>query len=491
MLNFIKLRPLAFLLFFVAFTIGLFSRILAPQLAYTEFLGEQAREAFLHLQISQNGMVGFGPISSIGKYYIPNGYYILFYIFSFWSDNPNIHILSNSISSFLTIPLFGFLIYRAFAGFRKVVVVSVLASLIWSLFATDIFFAGFVWNPNSTSFFWMLLIVLYELILSKAIANKFVSLTWFAQGIIFGILTGLHSSALFIIPFVFLLNNLYVSLRLKSFKSLWSIFGFLTLEFIYLRADFLNEFKNTLAIIDTVFNQSKVSHTLTEKLNHLFDPIISLGNNVYFSQTQMPMLSFALVLVVILFGIVFYVGKKFYLVNYILILGLFLLASNSYWGALYSHYLVLIWSVPLFFAFSLLFIEYSSKIKKVISLSLIFLGFVFFIQQNLEGINNIYQNKFGQNRLVNLADMNLALEKLPLNSSICSITHGKSLDYINLVNENKLNLKIYDSCDNRSSFEFVQRYLNVDFAPAAKNTFDLSSKKVFYSSQAFDIINLE
>lgn len=415
----------------------------------------------------------------------------MIYLFSFWSGEPSLQVLSNSIASFLTIPLFGFLIFRAFGQSKKSILVASVTSVAWAIFANDMFFGGFVWNPNSVNFFWMLLIVIYELILNRVITKKYLAPIWILQGIIFGLLISLHSSSLFVVPIIFLLNNLYVSYRLKSYQVFWSILGFAIVNISYIQAELASGFGNSSAIIDTVLNQAKEPHTLVEKLNHFFDPIFSLANNVYFPLTNMPTVGFVVVLLTIILGAIFYTGKKFFLYNYLGLILIFLLASNSYWGGFLRHFMVLIWSVPLFFAFSLLFVEYNSKIKKVIALSVILLGFAFFTQQNLEGVINIYQNKFGQNRLVNISDLKLALEKLPVNSSICSSTHGKSLDYINAINQNKLNFRIYEACDNRSNFEFVPRYLNVDFAPAAKNNRLIDPKKVYFFSQAFDIVNLK
>jgi hypothetical protein len=491
MLESIKSHQLSTIIFIIALTIGIYTRIVMPQLAYTEFLGDQARDAFVHQEIFANGFVPYGPASSVGKYVLPGGYYNLVYLFSFWSNEPSLQVLSNSIASFLTIPLFGFLIYRAFGLSKKSILVASIASLAWAIFANDMFFGGFVWNPNSVNFFWMLLIVIYELILNQVITKKFLAPIWILQGIIFGLLVSLHSSSLFVVPIIFLINNLYISYRLKTYQSLWSILGFVLVNISYIQAELVSSFKNSSAIIDTVLIQAREPHTLVEKLNHFFDPVLSLANNVYFPLTNMPTVAFVAVLLTIVLGGIFYSGKRFFMYNYLGLLFVFLLASNSYWGGFLRHFLVLIWSVPLFFAFSLLFVKYDSKIKKVVGTSIIFLGFAFFTQQNLEGINNIYQNKFGRNRLVNVVDMKLVLAKLPPNSSICSSTLSKSLQYINLVNGNNLNFRIYEVCDSRATFEFVPRYLNVDFAPAIKNDRTIEANKIFYSSQAFDIVNLK
>jgi hypothetical protein len=489
MLTFIKQNLFAAVLFGLAVAIGIYTRLVLPQLAYTEFLGEQAREAFLHIKIAENGLPAYGPISSIGKYYIPGGYYAIFYLFSFFSNNPSIHIFSNSVFSFLTIPLFGFLIYRTFFKLPKVNLISAFASLMWSIFANDIYFAGFVWNPNSATFFWIFLVVNYELILNGYLKNKLLPFFWILQGIILGILISLHSSALFIVPIIFLINTLFVSYRIKSFQSLWSILGFFGILFPYFDAEIKNKFKNSTAIIDVILNQTKEPHTLVEKLNHIFDPIISLANNVYFAQTNMSMFNTIVIVLVIVLGIIFYKGKGFYLFNYLLVLFLFLLAANSYWGNFFRHYLVLIWSLPLFFSISLLFLNPISKVKRILAGIILICGFGFFAQQNLEGINNIYQNKFGQNRVINISDLKIAISRIPLRSTICSPLYGDSLSYLATVGN--INIKTLQICNELSDFELVENYKTNDFNPSIKNSYDLSQKNIYFETNAFTIIKLK
>ncbi len=488
MFKFVKNNPLASFLFLLAFIVGVYTRIVMPQLAYTEFQGDQSNESFVHSKILDQGLVPYGPASSIGKYFLPGGYYTLQFLFSFGSSNPHLHLLSNSIFSLLTIPLFGFLIYRAFNSFKNSFLVASFASLLWSIFACDIFFAGFQWNPNSVTFFWMLLTVNFELLYSKVLLGKIANLAWTMQGLILGILISLHSSSMFIIPLIFAVNTFYISFKQKSHKWIWGILGFVLIMLPYLLAEIQSNFQNTVNIFDTVFTQAKVSHTLAEKLNHFLEPVEALANQVYFSQTNMPLLSFALVLITIVLCFIFYNGRQFYLANYILLLGLFLLASNNYWGGLYRHFMVLVWSVPLFCAVSLIFSISQIQFKKYISIGLLVLGFSFFTQQSLEGIHNIYQNKFGINRAVNIADMNLALSKVPDNQTICSNGYGNSLKYLNYINKGiiktQTNCKILD-------LEFVENYKTNDFNRTYKNDYDLKNKNIFYKSDAFTIVKLK
>jgi hypothetical protein len=488
MLKFIKNNLFAILISTTALVIGVYTRLILPQLAYTEFLGEQARESFMHSEIWNKGLPAYGPISSIGKYYIPSGYYILLFCFSFWSDNPSIHALSNSICSFLTIPLFGFLIYRAFNAFKNSILIAAFGSLLWSIFACDIFFGGFVWNPNSVTFFWMLLICIFELIYSQTLSKKYTPILWFVTGLVFGILIGLHSSTLFIIPFVFLVNAFYISYIQKSPKFLWSLPGFLLVMSPYLILEMQTNFQNTGNIFNTVFNQTKEPHTLVEKLNHVLDPILTLATDVYFAQTKMPMVSFTIVIATILLGIIFYKGRLFYLFNYILILGLFLLASNSYWGPLYRHYLVLVWSLPLFFVISLLFTISQNQVRKYTAIGLLILGFSFFAQQNMEGIYNIYQNKFGANRVVNVEDMKLAIGKMSPNQTICSPIYGNSLKYLNFIANGSI--QTAENCKS-GDFEFVENYKPSDFYLATKNTYNTANVSIFYKSDSFVIVKLK
>jgi hypothetical protein len=488
MLKIVKQNPAATIFFLLALFIGFYTRIVMPQLAYTEFQGDQSRDSFVHANILSDGFVPYGPVSSIGKYTLAGGYYTLMFIFSFGNSNPNFHLLSNSIFSFLTIPLFGLLIYRAFSNFKNSILVASFGSLLWSIFATDIFFAGFQWNPNSVTFFWILLIVNFELLYSHKIALKFVNWIWALQGLVFGILLSLHSSSMFVVPLIFAINLIYICYIQKTWRWLWTIPGFLLIMLPYLLAEIQNGFQNTSNIFDTIFIQAKEPHTLVEKLDHLLDPIKGLAAQVYFPFTSMPTLSFGLMLTTVVLGIVFYKGRQFYLCNYLLLLGLFLLVANSYWGPIFKHFMVLIWSVPMFFAISLVFSIPKNGFKKYISIALLILGFGFYAQQNLEGIDNIYQNKFGVNRVVNLFDMKLALSKIPSNSSVCSPTYGNSLKYLNFIGSGKVQTS--ENCQN-SNYEFVESYKPSDFYPASKNPYNLDNKNVLFKSDSFSILKLK
>lgn len=490
MFKFIKSYPVASVLFILAFAIGIYTRIVMPQLAYTEFQGDQAINSFVHSKMLDQGFVPYGPISSIGKYLIPGSYYTVLMLFSLGNTVPNFHILANSVCSLLTIPLFGFLIYRAFKIFKNVFLISAFACFCWSIFTVDLFFAGFDWNPNSVTFFWMLLIVIFELIYSRFILTWKANFAWFGQGIILGILLGLHSSSLFIAPIIFIINTAYISFTHKSMRWLYSILGFLLIMFPYLSSELQTSFQNTKQIINIVFTQNTESHTIVQKLDHLLDPIRSIANTIYFSQTNMPGITFSLVLIVIVLGSIFYKGRQFYLWNYILTFGLFVLVSNSYWGALHMHYLVLVWSVPMFFVISLMFSISTNIFKKYIAILLLILGFGFYIQQSLEGISNVYQNKFGTNRLVNLVDMKLALSKLPSQGIVCTPVYGLSLRYINSI-DMITPMSIQEKCDDKSTLEFVENYQGYGFNLALKNKYDFTNKNIFYKSEAFTIVNLK
>lgn len=487
MLQFIKSNQLSTFLFLAAVLIGIYTRLVLPQLAYTEFQGDQSRDSFVHAKILRGGLVPYGPASSIGNYVLPGGYYTLMFLFSLGNVNPNFHALSNSIFAFLTIPLFGFLVYRAFSAFKNSILVAAFSSLLWSIFACDIFFAGFQWNPNSVTFFWMLMIVNFELIYSKTFKTKFVKWIWFLQGIILGILLSLHSSSMFIVPLIFIINLGFSCFVQKNYRWLWFVPGFLLIMFPYLSAEISVNFKNTKSIIGTVLKQASQQRTMVEKLDHLLEPIKALATQVYFPFTSMPLLSYTLTLLAIILGIVLYKGRQFYLWNYILLLVLFLIVSNSYWGGIFRHFMVLIWSVPLFFAVSLLFSISQNQYKKYLSIALLILGFGFYTQQNLEGISNIYQNKFGSNRSVNLDDMKLALSKVPSSSSLCSQSYGNSLKYLNSID--KGTILALENCAS-ADFEFVENFVPSDFYPSVKNNYNFKNKKIFFQSEAFAIINL-
>ena len=474
--------------------LGFVTRIVWTLQNHNNFLLEQANYAFVLNDIASGKLIPYGPPSSVGLHSIPSGYYYLMYLFSFWTTDPTYQILSNSVFSLLTIPLFGYLVWRAFG--RQWL--GLLASFLWSIFGCDIFFAGFVWNPNSVNFWWMAMLVLFDLIIFRSLTKPYQVLIWVSVGICIGILISLHSSTLFIIPIIFGLNfgyyiyQLYIKQQVKqpvkilsfikqNVAKLFTNFSLVTLGLVlsclpYFIAESQVGFGNFIKIIQTLKNQAGATHSLLEKINHIFDPINSLVYKVYFPSQNSSIAFMLLLVLTVVFGIYFYCGKKFYLYNYLVITALFLLASNSYWGEFHMHYLVLVWSVPLFFGLSLLYSQFNKStqsiqnlIQKIICVSLILCFFGLFTFKNLKVMSIIYHTKYDSNRSVSVDDLRLALSKIPDNpnnafiniSTVCSQDYYQSLNYINQTETHK-NLKLTKECKD-SNYEFMQKYSANDY----------------------------
>ncbi len=520
--------------------IGFVTRIVWTLQNHNNFLLEQANYAFVLSDIASGKLIPYGPPSSVGLHSIPSGYYYLMYLFSFWTTDPTYQILSNSVLSLLTIPLFGYLVWRALG--RQWL--GLLAGFLWAIFGCDIFFAGFVWNPNSVNFWWMAMVVLFDLVIFKNLHKYYQKLIWTSVGVCIGILISLHSSTLFIIPIIFGLNfgyyiyQLYAQQEVKqpvkilifAKQNVAKLFGNFSLVVVglvlsclpYFVAESQVGFGNFVKIIQTLKNQAGATHSLLEKINHIFDPINSLAYKVYFPSQNSSIAFMVLLVLTIVFGTYFYCGKKFYLYNYLVITILFLLASNGYWGSFHMHYLVLVWSVPLFFGLSLLHSQFGQStnsnqagqisqnlIQKIICVSLILCFFGLFTFKNLKTMSIIYHTKYDTNRSVSVDDLRLALSKISdsQNSSIstsvitiCSQDYYQSLNYINFTETPKnppKNLKFTKECNKDNSiadYKFVQKYSANDYwTPIPQDIYPngQTNGQIYFQTDQFVIFRLK
>ncbi len=426
----------------LAIIFAFFTRLIAVFQYVTFDIGpdpDQIRDTFLIMEIGQGKFPTLGPVSSIGGYHILPLYYYLVFPFTILGSDPVFQALPNALFSFLSIPLFIYLIYqlldRTETSLR--IFLSGLAGFWYSLFFGDIFISNFQWNPSSIPFFFLLLTALYQL----QMKNKYSLITqvflWTLSGVILAILISLHSSTLFIIPLVFMITaSVFIYRGIKKKKYIFTILPFFSILSAiisltpYWIGEFGRDFSNTKKIIRTVLKSTSEDDTsflmkLFNKLSQLILNYFTLGQQHYLWDDYW--LSF-LVSIIFLSLVTYWAFFKFKGNPYICLFWvstwlIFLLAvANIDPKLTVPYYKTLISFAPIVLSIiTLAHFDYSSRYQKVL---VIFIGIFIIIScfQNLRYDYRFMSSKYSENALMSTADVTNIIEKLPSNTTICDPT---------------------------------------------------------------------
>ncbi|MEO0540698.1 MAG: hypothetical protein AAFZ80_07515, partial [Cyanobacteria bacterium P01_A01_bin.105] len=177
---------------------------------------DQIRDAFVYMGMRGGDFPLLGPSSSVGGYGLPPLYFYLVYPATWLGVSPGWQVLPNSIFSFLSIPLFGWFVYRllGWAAEPRRRWIAGLASLWYSLLFGFIFISNFQWNPVPIPFFLLAFVLLYEYQFADAQPaggngqrdrkNSYKQLiSWALYGVALAVLVSCHSTTLFVMPVVY------------------------------------------------------------------------------------------------------------------------------------------------------------------------------------------------------------------------------------------------------------------------------------------------
>jgi hypothetical protein len=239
-------------IFIVAFVIGAYTRF-GTITSYTGFQADQARDAFVYMEMKKSNLPTLGPSSSIGGYSLPPFYYFYVFPITIFGNDPIIQIIPNSIASFLTIFVFGILIYTNLDNLkrRKKILLASLGSLWWSIATFGVSFDTVEWNPVPIPLFSMLFLLLAQKIInSPHLKHPYV--IWAMLGLTVSILASLHTITLLFIPLTFLVLCLYYQIRYRR----WQTFGHIALStsiiaitnFTYIQSELINNFQSLYTV---------------------------------------------------------------------------------------------------------------------------------------------------------------------------------------------------------------------------------------------------
>jgi hypothetical protein len=432
---------LGYILITLAIIVGFLTRLVAVFQYVTFDIGpdpDQIRDAFTVMQIWQGILPTLGPPASVGGHHIFPLYYYLFWPFTLLGADPALQVLPNGLFSFLSIPLFMYLVYQLLERVEnsRRVFLSGLGGFWYSLLFGDIFISNFQWNPSSILFFMMLLTLLYRLQMQGDFSFPVQVLLWSMYGVVLVIMMNLHSSTLFVMPVIFLItSSVFILCKASKKKRNLSLIFLPCISALsgaisllpYWIGEIGRGFQNTKAILKTISNSSQDSQShliigVYNKLTHLFLGYISLAQQAYFWNDSLLYLLLSIIFLALVswWGILKFRGNQHIWLIWCSTWLIFLLAASNlspFETPLYYKSLILFAPIVLTLS-TLAYLDLGPKQKDVFS---IVVGF-FIILSMVSNITHDYRfmvSKYGHNRLANTREIAQILQEIPSNSTIC------------------------------------------------------------------------
>jgi hypothetical protein len=429
-----KINWPAYILIIAALGFGFFSRLVSV-FTYTTFdIGgspDQVRDAFVYMNMWQGDWPILGPESSKGEgYYLPPLYYYLVFPFTILGANPVFQALPNALFSFLSIPLFIYLVYQLLDKTEpsKRLFLSSLAGFWYSLLFVDIFLSTFHWNPSPIPFFLMFFTLLYKYQLEAKISDYLQLLSWFTYGVVLAILVSLHSTTLFVMPVVFVASCIfYIYKNFRNLKkNLYPVFSTLVANAAllpYWRGEISRDFLNSKRIILTVINsdQEASNYSLWEKIGRGVFNYLELGRQAYFigGSSFHTFISFIFLAFVLIICLIKFRGNKTIFLFLLFTWSIYLYAASNYSGPYLTFYKNVILFAPIIFTIlTLASFNISDRKDKILAFSLaILIGFSCF--SNLIHNSQYSSTKYGFLKMISTDDMIQLISQLPEKSTIC------------------------------------------------------------------------
>jgi hypothetical protein len=466
---------------------GLYSRILISN-SFINFGVDQVRDLEVYDGMKQGIMPGLGPIAPMqdSYFYLPPLYFYVMAPAHFLFPSVNSSLIATAIISFLSIPLFSFLVYLNLPAKNKTLrlTLSLLGGLWWSIFPPDIVNAHFATNTGILYFFlflYLILIRIFEKI--NKLNSKMQILFWFCFGVISTILINLHTTALAIIlpnTAILVLEYLLKSTNKKKFLHV-AIFALITLALMlpYIRYETANNFENTSYMLSFVSNAStSASLSFFDRIFRIVQNYFSMMNRGFFTlEAYWPLAT-----LLGTFSFVFFTKKRkanIILKNLFRIFILYSILIFFYSGHFNLRYQILILIVPMIGALLGLYDLITTKTK----LKFVFLPILLFlvlgsIVTSVKYSNSYVQRSIGNKRLMNANDIVRISDSLLSDSSICIAGQDleRGADYI-LNTKLQKNVTILQDCVDSDYiiyplFEPVVLY---DYS-TLKNSFDLKEE---------------
>ncbi|NEQ74490.1 MAG: hypothetical protein F6K23_16490 [Okeania sp. SIO2C9] len=465
-----KITLIGYILIVLAITIGFITRIFAVFQYVTFDIGpdpDQIRDAFTVMKIWEGQMPTLGPSSTVGGYHILPLYYYLFFPFTLLGANPAFQAFPNSLFSFLSIPLLGYLVYELLENIStpKRILFGSLASFWYSVIFPEIFISNFQWNPCSIPFFLLIFTLLFKYQMESRGSFLFSAILWIFSGITLAILVSLHSSTMFVMPLVFIISCLIF--LIKNFRRnkksillpILAAFSALITLLPYWIGEVSRGFRNTKLIIKTVIGSSGGSESgilvsLWEKIYRIFSTYFLLGQQTYFFGSSVFYLAVSIVFMslVTYLAIAKFRGNKniWYILGITWIIYLYAASNLDKANFIFYYKLLILFSPIILTVVSLGYLDYSRTVNKVIA-AFIGICIIFSTVTNLGYEYRFLLSKYGSNRLMNTGELTQLLRQIPENSTICDPKVKRkraSLNQYNYIDSYITNrgIKVVDDC---------------------------------------------
>ena len=437
-------QTIGFFLLAGAIILGLVTRVAAVFQYVTFDIGpdpDQIRDAFAVMEIWQGKFPKLGPPAyglGLGGFSILPLYYYLFLPFTLLGSGPAVQAFGNGFFAFLSIPLFAFLIYQLLENlsFQKRIFFCGLSGFWYSLLYSDFFISNFQWNPSSLPFFVLFFSYLYDLKLKNLKRMRIQLLAWAASGVVLAILMSLHSSALFVMPVVYVILSIAYILKVYRWRRLNAQlavplvgYGAAAIALApYWAHELRNSFSNSKGILKTITAASGGEESLPlplylwEKISNLFLHYINLIRQVYLWDGSLfaAIVAIATIgLVIVFLGPAFKGNRNLWLV-WVSIWGLLLLAAaNIDANSSVFYYKSLMIHAPI--VLTVVALAYSQLSRsKTVALWTVVCAFVLLSWgRNLYYDAQLMGAKYGSNRLMNTRELVQVMQQLPEDANIC------------------------------------------------------------------------
>lgn len=437
------LKQLGIALIALAIAVGVITRLVAVFHYVTFDIGpdpDQIRDAFVVMNMWQGDLPTLGPKAygaGLGGFHILPLYYYLFFPFTLLGQTPAIQAFPNALFSFLSIPLFIFLIYRLLENVRssKRLFLSGLSGVWYSLLFGEIFISNFQWNPSSIPFFFMAFTLIYDIQIRHLLRWKIQVVTWVGSGVLLAILMSLHASTLFVMPVVYVIASIgFIFKTLKrtgiSFRLGLPGLGLLAAMAAltpYWVGELGRSFSNTKSLLKAISAASGDGDTffavkILQRLVNAGLHALTLVRQVYFWDASIPYLVISGVAIVLITSVAclkFRGNQNIWLI-WLSTWGLLLLAAGSLDPAeTVFYYKILMLPAPIVLtAVALAYVKLLGK-RAIAYYSAIALFVTLSCTSNLYRDAQLMAVKYGPNRLMNTQDLVQLIEQLPTGAEIC------------------------------------------------------------------------
>lgn len=321
----------------------------ANVLDYQGFLGDQARDAFVYAGMRHGRWPTLGPASSYGGYDLPPTYYYLVFPFTLPSDQPAFQLLPDVVGSIATTVLLPVYCHRFVLrglGRRRRLLGATVAAVWASVNLTGISWSSAEWNPYVIPPLLLLDVMVLTRLLDRG--RERAPRLWLGAGLVNGVLLGVHSTTLFVVPILFALFCAYHAVSHRHWVGPAAAWTVLCATLVpYAIGEFGRNFANTRMLTDALLHTAspsvpvRLAHVVALQAYGSAESLFSTGTS------GLPASGRLLCVLVPLAMWPLWRADRRMVVLWGSITLLLLVVGSSYGGTLFPHYVLLVYFTPI------------------------------------------------------------------------------------------------------------------------------------------------